>query len=51
MIVDYGLLFFVDSRKQNVEKDIQCGCQLVCCRLLNLDSELRIIFVDSKGQY
>ena len=34
-----------------VEKDIHCGCHLVCCRLLNLDFELRIIFVDSKVQY
>ena len=34
---------------QIVEKDLHCGCQLVCCRLLNF--ELRIIFVDSKVQY
>ena len=50
MIVDYGL-FNVESTMQIVEKDIHCGCKLVCCRLLNSDFELRIIFVDSKVQY
>ena len=43
--------FFVDSTKQFVEKDIHCGCQLVCCQLLNSDFELSIIFVDSEVQY
>ena len=47
MIVD---CFSVNSTMQIVDKDIHCGCHLVCCRLLNSDFELRMIFVDSKVQ-
>ena len=46
MIMDCELcIFFVDSTMHIVVKDGHFGCQFICCRLLNSDFELRMIFV------